>query len=182
MDGSTPTNKSFEYTGQPIQISKTGVKIRAFADAPGKAPSPVVEDGPFAIRAARATVDAVAPDVPGAAVPAVAGSSSESPGAGPKVIREQDNTVFFPCQETGSCVPSTQVHLDVRRPDEHIHCTLDGTDPTAASPLCDEGVTVTQNGATIKAIVVGDEVEPSSISVRRLLFIHRYHSVPVLGS
>lgn len=154
VDGSTPTNKSFEYTGQAVEISKTGVKIRAFAESPGKAPSAIVEAGPFAIRAARATVDAVEP--------AIGPSESRS---GPRVVRERDNTQVFPCQEAGNCIPSTEVHLEVRRPDEHVHCTLDGTDPTSTSPVCDGGVTVTQNGAIVKAIVLGADVEPSSISV-----------------
>ena len=148
LDGSTPTNASFEFDGHAIKISRTGTIIRAFAQVRGKGPSTIVEVGPFRIRAAKAALTVQ--------------DQVEIPG------------VVMPCQEAGNCVPSVDVVVQVARESEHAHCTIDGSTPTPASPLCSDGVQVTKTGTIVKAIVLGESVEPSEIEASQPLTVACY--------
>ncbi|MFN9902066.1 MAG: chitobiase/beta-hexosaminidase C-terminal domain-containing protein, partial [bacterium] len=81
------------------------------------------------------------------------------------------------CQEAGNCVPSVDVEFELARDSEHLHCTVDGSTPTQASPLCDDGLQIEQTGTIIKAIVFGKTVEPSEILVSQPIVVACYPPV-----
>ena len=70
---------------------------------------------------------------------------------------------LFACQTAGNCAPKSEIEMPVTRAGEHVHCTIDGSVPTQASPVCDGIVEVTMSGTVVKVIVLADDLEPSKI-------------------
>ena len=60
------------------------------------------------------------------------------------------------------------------RAGEHVHCTIDGSVPTQASPLCHGAIVVTKSSTVVKAIVLGENLEPSPISETQPIEVQCY--------
>jgi hypothetical protein len=95
---------------------------------------------------------------PGMKGPGTAGSSNPTETLDPSVDPD-----IVACQKAGNCAPSVKIDMPVARSGETVHCTMDGTVPTQASPVCDGIVEVTMSGTVVKAIVLADDLEPSKI-------------------
>ena len=196
VDGSNPTNGSFQFDGHAIRITKTQTVIKAIAVVAGKGASKVVQAGPFKVQAAPAIfsfktagklwplASHVMSDTMNSASGGASSQGSEDvvvpPPLPPQSAEGGDPSVdsnVVECQVDGDCVPRVEIDMQVARPNERVHCTTDGSDPTEASPVCSDtgvGISVSKTGSVVKAIVAGSDVEPSQIQESAPIVVEYY--------
>jgi len=66
--------------------------------------------------------------------------------------------------DSGTFTEQAEVTIKTLTPGAQIRCTLDGTDPSADSPVCESPVQVTQTGTTVKAIATKPGLQDSAVA------------------
>ena len=121
-DGSDPTPSSAVYLA-PLELTQTGIVVKAQAFAPKMTASDVSESLPFVLEASDPTIS---PD-------------------------------------GGEFVDTVQVTLASATVGATVHYTLDGTDPTASSPVYLKPVVISTTDITVKAVAMHSNLVNSNV-------------------
>jgi hypothetical protein len=67
--------------------------------------------------------------------------------------------------DTGTFVGEAQIYVTCATPGAEVRCTLDGSVPTAQTPVCTSPVKITMTGTVVKAVATKDELGASQVAI-----------------
>jgi hypothetical protein len=67
--------------------------------------------------------------------------------------------------DSGTFVGEAQIHVTSATPGAQVRCTLDGSVPTAQTPICMSPVKITRTGTVIKAVATNADLTASKVAV-----------------